>query len=163
MQSYPLDVEPAQIVDWLVAERRISPAEFRIDARKSVETRALPTRKELRLGEAEREDLSEVATIGTLQISAAHPDEGWLMTIVVEDEFAPRACDSSEAIEDEQEIDLEAFYDLFIRPRRGNASAIAEIEGPQSRKMLGLLLKDVLSNRHGSGRAGRAEKSLPSS
>lgn len=65
METYPIEVDPEQIVDWIMAESLVAPHEFRVSARRAFETRELPTRKELRLGEAEREDLTEVAVIGT--------------------------------------------------------------------------------------------------
>ena len=95
MQTYPIEVEPEQIIHWLMVERQVAPSELRVSARRAIETRELPTRKEFRLGEEERDDLSEIATVGTLQIAPAHAAEGWLVTIVVEDEFGPRILDES--------------------------------------------------------------------
>src|SRR5208283_4660303 len=66
MQTYPVEVEPEQIVDWIMAESQIAPSELRVSARRAIETRELPTTKELRLGEEERDDLTEIAAIGTL-------------------------------------------------------------------------------------------------
>jgi hypothetical protein len=153
MQTYPIDIEPEQIVDWIMVETQEAPAEFKVSARRAIETRELPARRELRLGEVERDDLTEVATIGTLQIAPAHAAEGWLITIVVEDEFGPRVLDESEGGEEEQEIGVDAFYDLFIRPRRGSASASAEVDNPDAEEHLSRLLKDIELDRHGASRA----------
>lgn len=153
METFPIEIDPEQIVDWIMAESRLAPHEFRISARRAIETRELPARKELRLGEAERDDLTEVANIGALEIAPAHAAEGWLITVVVEDEFGPRILDQAEVTEEEREIDVAVFYDSFIRPRRGNASAAAEIEGPEAEQHLCRLLKDIELNRHGSSRA----------
>jgi hypothetical protein len=152
MQTYPIDVEPEQIVDWIMAESRVAPSEFRVSARRAIEPRELPTRKEFRLGEEERDDLSEIATVGTLQIAPAHAADGWLLTIVVEDEFGPRILDESEATEEEQEIDVAAFYDLFIRPGRGNANVFAEVEGPAAKARLTRLINNIERDRHASAR-----------
>jgi hypothetical protein len=154
MHTYSIDIEPQQIIDWIMAESRVAPTEFRVSARRAIESRELPTRKEFRLGEEERDDLTEIATVGTLQIAPAHVADGWVLTIVVEDEFGPRILDESEATETEQEIDVDAFYDLFIGPRRGNASAVAEVEGPDAKERLTRLLKDIEMDRHGSSRGG---------
>jgi hypothetical protein len=154
MQTYPVEVEPEQIVDWIMAESQIAPSELRVSARRAIETRELPTTKELRLGEEERDDLTEIAAIGTLQIAPAHAADGWLLTVVIEDEFGPRILDEVEATQEEQEIDVVAFYDLFIRPRRGTASAVAEVEGPDSKERLTRLLEDIEMDRHGSSRGG---------
>lgn len=154
MQTYPIEVEPEQIVDWIMAESQIAPLELRVSARRGFETRELPTTNEMRLGEEERDDLTEIAAIGTLQIAPAHAADGWLLTVVVEDEFGPRILDEGEAILEEQEIDVAAFYDLFILPRRGNASAVAEVEGPDSKERLTRLLEDIEMDRHGPSRGG---------
>lgn len=153
METYPIEIEPEHIVDWVMAESRLAPHEFKVSARRAIEARELPTKNELRLGEVERDDLTEVATIGTLQIAPAHAAEGWLITIVVEDEFGPRVLDESESTEDEQEIEIAAFYDSFISPRRGDASATAEVEGPDAEEHLTRLLNDIELDRHGSSRA----------
>jgi len=152
METYPIEIDPEQIVDWIMAERLVAPNEFRVSASRAIETRELPTKKEVRLGEVERDDLIEVAAIGTLQIAPAHATEGWRITILVEDEFGPRSLDESEASEEEQEIDVAAFYDSFIRPPRGNASATAEVENSDAEKHLNRLLKDIELDRHGSSR-----------
>jgi hypothetical protein len=157
MQTYPVEIEPEQIVDWVLAESRIAPSEFRLSARRSIEPRELPTRKEFRLGEVERDDLSEIARVGTLQIAPAHAADGWLLTIVVEDELGTHILGEQEAVEEEQEIDVGAFYDLFIRPRRGVANAVAEAEGLDSAKRLSRLLEDIEMDRHGPSR-GRAPR-----
>jgi hypothetical protein len=38
METYPVDVDPAQIVRWVMAERRIAPATLATVARRSAET-----------------------------------------------------------------------------------------------------------------------------
>jgi hypothetical protein len=43
------------------------------------------------LGDQEREDLTEIATIGTLEIAPVEPGKGWLLTVLVEDESGARA------------------------------------------------------------------------
>ena len=42
--------------------------------------REIPTRKEFHLGDEEREDLSEVATVATLEIAPRHTNEGKIAT-----------------------------------------------------------------------------------
>ena len=90
MQSYPVDLDPEQIVQWVMAERRAPPLVFTAIARRTTEPRDLPARREIRLGDQEREDLSEIATIATLEISPIHAGDGWRLTVVVEDEAGPR-------------------------------------------------------------------------
>ena len=61
MQSYPVDLDPEQIVQWVTAERRAPPSVFTAIARRTTEPRDLPARREIRIGDQEREDLSEIA------------------------------------------------------------------------------------------------------
>ena len=69
------------MVRWVIAERKAAPSKYRAIARRTKEVREIPTRKELRLGDAERDDLSEVATVATLQIAPLAPNEDWRLTI----------------------------------------------------------------------------------
>ncbi len=151
MHSYQIDLEAEQIVRWIMAESRLAPSEFRITARRAIEPRALPTRKELRLGDEERDDLSESVTTGTLEIAPAHAAEGWRLTITVEDELGPRRLGKSGAAQ-EREIDIDAFYASFIRQGRGVAGAVAEVEDAESEQRLIRLLEDMETNRHGASR-----------
>ena len=152
MQSYPVDIEPNQVVQWIIAERRATPSKFRIIARRALETRELPERKELRLGDEERENLSDTATVATLQIAPAHPSDGWLLTVVVEDEIGPSASDEAETTE-EQEIDIDVFYSEFIHPGRGNVSVFAEVEEPAGKARLTRLINIIEKDRHASNRS----------
>ncbi len=60
--------------------------------------------------EEERENLTEVATIATLEIAPPHGLDGWLLTVTVEDETGPRVVGDSVAPATEQQIDLSTFY-----------------------------------------------------
>lgn len=148
MQIYPIEIEPEQIVRWIIAEHRAAPSKFKIAARRATETHELPTRKELRLGDEERDDLSETATVATLEIASSRPTDGWLLTVKVEDEIGPRMADETTMGEEEQEIDIGAFYNDFIRPGRGNANAIAEVDGAAAKARLTRMLQDIETNRH---------------
>jgi hypothetical protein len=152
MQSYSVDLDPEQIVRWVMAERRAAPLTFTAVARRGTEPRDLPARRELRLGDEEREDLSEIATIASLEIAPVHAGDGWRLTIVVEDEAGPRVPEEGAAEEGEEEIDLDTFYDEFIRPGRGSANAVAEFEGSAGERRLADLLGRIERNRHGSAR-----------
>jgi hypothetical protein len=114
--------------------------------------RELPVRREIHLGDEEREDLSEIATIGMLEIAPAHASDGWLLTIIFEDEVGPRVLDEGEPTGDEQQIDLGTFYKEFIRSRRGNAYAIAEVDGATARSRLTRLLNTIEQDRHSQNR-----------
>ncbi len=147
METYPLDIDPAQVLRWFKRESEVSPATFRIAARRTQELRALPVAKEAHLGDEEREDLSEVATVATLEIAPVHANEGWQLRIIVEDELGPRTLDGS-AADDEQAIDLGTFDHEFIRRGRGIADVFAEVEGPGGRARLNRLLGAIEKDRH---------------
>jgi len=89
METYPVELDPEQIVRWLMAEQKAAPSAFRITARRTTEARDVPARRELHLGDEEREDLREIATIATLEIAPIHASDGWLLTVAVEDEAGP--------------------------------------------------------------------------
>lgn len=75
MQSFPVDIEPEQIVRWAIAERQAAPSKYRAIARRAKEVREIPTRKEIAARRAERDDLSEVAPVTTLQIAPVSPNK----------------------------------------------------------------------------------------
>ena len=141
MDSYPIDLDPEQVVRWLLAEQTAGSLRLRLNARRSTEIREIPARRELHLGDEEREDLSEVATIGTLEIAPQHTSEGWRLTVVAEDKSGPRLIDLGPA--GEQSIDLNTFYHEFLRPGRGTACLTAEVEGRDGEAHLARLLSSI--------------------
>jgi hypothetical protein len=149
MESYAVDIDPGQVVRWIKAEHERSLSKFRITATRSREGREISIRPEVHLGDEEREDLNEIATIATLEIAPAHAADGWLLRIVVEDEIGPRISEGETASAAEQQIDLGTFYHEFIRPGRGNANITGEVEGPEARARLTYLLETIEKNgRH---------------
>jgi hypothetical protein len=157
MQSYPVDLDPEQVVRWVMAERRAAPSTFTAIAKRTVEPRDLPGRRELRLGDQEREELSEIATVATLEVSPAHTGDGWRLMVIVEDEVGPRIPEEGVVDEGDEEIDLDTFYDEFIRPGRRSANVVAEADDASAERRLAALLSTIERNRHGSerGSSGR--------
>jgi hypothetical protein len=143
--AYPIDIEPEQIVRWLVAEQKGTPSLFRFDARRGFEVRNIPERAKYHLGDEEREDLSEVTTIATLEVTPVHRGDGWTLMITVEDDTGPRPS-GIEATE--QQIDLGTFYHQFIRRGRGVTTVTAEVDGALAEQHLKELLDAILVNRH---------------
>lgn len=161
METYSLDIDPAQIVRWLRAEHQPGISPFRVTARRGRAIEELPSATRFHLGDSEREDLSEVATFATLDIEPLHANEGWRLSVIIEDEAGPRLLDSDEAdvdeedFEEEEDIDLETFYEDFIRPGRGESTVIAEVENAAAQARLQPLLKAIEQNRHAQGGTGR--------
>jgi hypothetical protein len=152
METYPVDIDPGQVARWVKAECEVAPSAFRISARRRREVREIPIRAETHLGDGEREDLTEIATIATLEIAPVHSGDGWLLSVIVDDELGPRVSDAGTDEETEQQIDLGTFYKEFIRPGRGNANVIAEVENPAAKEHLTRLIEAIETNRHGAGR-----------
>jgi hypothetical protein len=148
METYPVDIDPVQVVRWIKAEHDAAPASFKVSARRSTETRQIPFRKEIHLGDEEREDLSEIATIASLDVSPIPASDGWLLSIVVEDKSGPRISLGGTTAEAEQQIDLGTFYNEYIRPGRGTANVVVEVEGPAARARVTRLLDAIEKNRH---------------
>ena len=146
--TYPIDIEPEQIVKWLMAEQNATPSLFRFAARRASEVRQVPLRPEYHLGDEEREDLSEVDTIATLEVSPAHASEGWTLTVTVEDEAGPRVTNQEASDSPEQQMDLGTFYHQFIRSGRGVATANADVRDAASERHLRELLDAILVDRH---------------
>jgi hypothetical protein len=152
METYPVDIDPGQVTRWVKAECDLAPATFRISARRRQEVRDIPVRAETHFGDEEREDLTEIATIATLEIAPLHASDGWLLSVVVEDEAGPRVSDAGTSGETEQQIDLGTFYKEFIRPGRGSANVIAEVADPAGKEHLARLINAIETNRHGANR-----------
>jgi hypothetical protein len=148
METYPIDADPEQVVRWLRAECEATPSAFRIVARRTREVREFPVRREHHLGDQEREDLSEIATIATLEVTPVHASDGWLLRVVVEDEVGPRISDTDTADAAEQQIDLGTFCKEFIRSGRGCANVVVEVEDPAARARVTRLLNAIEANRH---------------
>jgi hypothetical protein len=151
METYPVDIDPGQVTRWVKAESELAPSAFKISARRKQEAREIPLRAETHLGDVEREDLTEIATIATLEIAPVHAGDGWLLSVVVEDEIGPRIFNGSAGGEAEQQIDLGTFYKEFIRPGRGNATVTAEIADAAAKEHLGRVIQAIETNRHGAG------------
>ncbi len=151
-ETYPVDIDPGQIVRWIKAEYEAAPQSFRVTATRKQEVRELPSGRETHFGDEERDNLSEVATIATLEIAPVQPSDGWLLRIVAVDEAGPRLSDAEAATGREQIIDLGTFYKEFIRPERGIAETIAEVNGPAAKARLTRLLNTIERNRHSRNR-----------
>lgn len=158
MYTYAVDVEPEQIVRWIMAEREAAPGTFRISVRQTAEVREIPERREFQLGDDDRKDLNEVAVDATLEIEPAHASDGWLLRIVVEDEAGPRLGYRQTALPSDQEIDIASFYRQFIRRGRGIATVVAEVDDPAAEQRVRRLLDDITVDRHADGKAQRARK-----
>lgn len=148
METYPVDIEAGQLVHWLRVESEAVPSTFRIAARRIRELKEIAG-SEGHLGDDEREDLTEVETIATLEIAPAHANEGWLLSVVVEDELGPRLSNGGGQDEPtEQVMDLGTFDKEFIRPGRGIVTVVAETRDSVAKEHVTRLVEAIETNRH---------------
>jgi hypothetical protein len=153
METYPVDIDPGQVVRWIKTECESAPSSLRVTARRSREVREIPLRQEVHLGDEERQELTEIDTIATLEIASMHANEGWRLIVVVEDEAGPRMSQGSESGATEQQIDLATFDKEFIRPGRGIANVIAEVDDESAKAHVARLVNAIETNRHTRSRA----------
>jgi hypothetical protein len=153
MESFPVDIDPGQIVRWVMAEHKTASSNLKTVTTRATEVRELPTRGEYHLGEDERADLSEVATVAILQIAPAHGNDGWRLIITVEDEIGPQGSAYEAGPQAEQQIDLGTFYNEFIRPGRGTANVVAQVDSSAARRNVTHLLEAIERNRHAVAQA----------
>jgi len=158
VESFPVDIDAAQVVRWLMTERAATRSALTTTVNCLTEVRQIPMRSEFHLGDEEREDLSELATVATLEIAPMHEREGWLLTVTVEDEIGPRVLSNGLDLGAEHQIDLGTFYNKFIRPGRGVASVAARADGPSARAKLNYLLSAIERDQHVAERTSRSQQ-----
>jgi hypothetical protein len=144
MDTYALDIDPGQLVRWLRDEQHAGSSAVRVACTRRAEAKRPPADKELHLGDEERENLSEIVTIATLEVHPVRPAEGWQLAITVEDEVGRGQLSDAGDLA----LDLDSFYGIFIRSDRGIASVTAEVSGPAGRRHLDGFLHSVESNLH---------------
>jgi hypothetical protein len=149
VERFPVDVDPGQIVRWIMAEHKAAPLRLKISARRATAVREIPERSEYHLGDEERADLSEVATIATLEIAPAREHDGWLLTVTVEDEIGPRVpAEGTEVGGAADRPRHVAMKQEYIRPGRGVANVVAEVESASAKLHVSRLLDSIEQNLH---------------
>lgn len=148
MKPFPVDVEAKQIVRWLIEEQRRPRFDLLVTATRSYERNALGAGEDSRLGNAEREDLSEMTEVGLLEVTSRQKPGGWTLRIRVEDDIGPGLPEDEPVPTGDEEIDLATFCEEFMTADRGLAEVSAEVAGPDAETSLGLLLDAILKDRH---------------
>ena len=148
MEPYPVDLEAEQLVHWLLDEERRHAHDLLVRATRSFQPSALGAGEEERLGDAEREDLSEITEEGLLEVMPRRRPSLWTLRIRVADDIGPRLPEDEPAPATEEEIDLATFYEEFIKADRGLAEVTAEAESPAAKASLTKLLEAILADRH---------------
>jgi hypothetical protein len=76
MESYPVDVDPAQVVPWLKAAKERSPSALRSPRSAAGKCAKFRLGRNLHLGDEEGEDLNEIETVATLEVAPTHSADG---------------------------------------------------------------------------------------
>ena len=148
VESYSVDLAAQQIVRWLMDEERRHTFDLLVRTARSFQHRDLGPGDDSRLGDVEREDLSEKAEVGTMEVVPRHKPSLWTLRVRVVDEIGPTLPVDEPVPSGEEEIDLLAFYEEFIANDRGLAEVSAEVEGPAAKGSLTRVLEAMREDRH---------------
>lgn len=148
MESFPVDIDPEQLVRWLMVERRRGGSGLEIRAWRVNESHPVDSRLEDRLGDEEREDINDETTVARLEISPAHAAEKWRIVISVETEIQPIDPDQDSPDDDEEPIDLETFYLDFLRSPSTTTTIAAQAESAEAERHLRRFLGAVEADAH---------------
>jgi hypothetical protein len=156
MESIAIDLAPEQIVRWLLDEDRRDVLDLLINATRSYRTGELSNEERASLDDGEEEGLSETREVGILEVRPRHDPHRWVLRIRVEDDIGPRIPEDESVSEGEEEIDLSAFYEEFIKGNRGTAEATAEVDSAADKasidRLLGAMIRDIHGHAKGEGR-----------
>jgi len=152
MESIAIDLAPEQIVRWLMDENRRDACDLLINATRSYRTGELSDEERGSLDDGEEAGLSESCEVGILEVRPRREPHRWVLRIRVEDDIGPRVPEDESVVEEEEEIDLDAFYEEFIKGNRGTAEATAEVDGAAGKASINEFLGAMLKDLHGRTR-----------
>lgn len=148
MDSFALDINPAQLIYWLLAEQRKGRLDCNIHAARSYSWEPAPDTAEFRLSDEEREDVDQVTLIGRLEIAPLAGGDKWTLRLRAEDPLGQRTPEDESVSSHEEEIDLETFEEEFIRPQRAMIEVEGEARDVNAKRRLQRLLHAVEIDRH---------------
>jgi hypothetical protein len=143
-----VDIEPRQIVRWLLDEERIKAFDLLVSATRSYEREELAPREEKQLGEAEAEELSEINEVGLLEVVPRNEPSRWTLRIRVTDDIGPRMPDDEPVPTEDEEIDLATFNEEFVVADRGFTEVSAEVKDRAASAELTRLAEAIVETRH---------------
>jgi hypothetical protein len=156
MESIAVDLAPEQIVRWLLDEDRRDALDLLLHAMRSYRTGEMSNEERAGLDDGEEEGLSETCEVGVLEVRPRHEPHRWVLRIRVEDDIGPRVPEDEPVPEEEEEIDLGAFYEEFIKGNRGTAEATAEVDSAADKasidRLLGAMIRDIHGHAKGEGK-----------
>ena len=80
-ETYPVDIDPGQIVRWITAECEAAPQSFRSQQRARKKCKSFLVQKRLIWAMKSVKDLSEVTSIAMLEIAPSDESDGWLLRV----------------------------------------------------------------------------------
>lgn len=148
METYSIDIAPEQVVRWLMVEGRLHAFDLLVNATRSFEPGELTGGVSRRLGEEEREEVSEIAEVGLLEVMPRQKPHIWTLRVRVEDDIGPRLPEDEPVPDTEEELDLPTFYEEFIKTDRGLAEVSVEVDSPAAKASFNRVLDAILTDRH---------------
>jgi len=148
VETYPVDVDPKEIVRWLMDEERQGASDLLVTVTRTYWRRALGPQDDSRLGDAERDDLGESTEVGLVEVRPRHQPSLWTLRIRVPDDIGPALPEDEPVPDGEEEIDLATFDADFIKADRGLAEASAEVESAGAKGSLTRVLEAMREDRH---------------
>jgi hypothetical protein len=154
METYEIDSDAGRVVRWLRKELKADPSRFRVTGWLSREMEKIPCRRELRLGDAERQDLSEVVTHSGHR--ACRQDGGLAAQRRRRRRSRAPHIRSGMRERAERPTDLETFYKNSSGWTGGTANVTAEPRDSAARDLLTALIDAIEEDRHDFGRGAPA-------
>jgi hypothetical protein len=148
VESVPVDIEAKQIVRWLLDEERSKAFDLLVSATRSYEREELAPGEEGQLGEAEKDELSEINEVGLLEVMPRKEPGRWTLRIRVTDDIGPRLPDDEPVPDEDEEIDLATFNEEFVVADRGFIEVSAEAQDRAASAELTRLVEAMLTDRH---------------
>lgn len=148
METYPVDLAAQQIVRWLMDDQRIHAFDLLVRTTRSFEHRGLGPDDDSRFGDVEREDLGESTEVGIMEVAPRRKPGLWTLRIRVADDIGPGLPEDEPVPSGEEEIDLQTFYEEFIKNDRGLTEVSAEVESPAAKGSLTRVLHAIREDRH---------------
>jgi hypothetical protein len=152
VETYPIDIAPDQVVRWLMVEGRLHAFDLLVSATRSFGTGELTGGASRRLGDEEREEVSEISEVGVLEVMPRQKPHIWTLRIRVEDDIGPRLPEDEPVPETEEELDLPTFYEEFIKANRGVAEVSLDAESPAAKAQATRVLNAILTDQHQRGK-----------
>lgn len=146
MQEYELDTFCDQIVHWLsdeLARQRprvsyVATRDFVSDERADLQSAGL----------SEDTGAASLVTVGTLEVTPVIADEGWRLTVRVEDTVGAHTPEDSSVPDYPQEIDLDAFQAQFTASDTCTEFVTLRADTETAKKRFDELFVDIVKDRH---------------